>query len=137
MTIEQLRACWWQRSRIESIKGRIRRIEEQITSASARPLSHAPKGGAGNRDAIGEAVVRMESLKERLLAEVLKLEESLSEVEQWLDTLPPNQAAVMRARYVDGMSWRTVARKLHYSEGHCRNVNNGIVAMLRNSHDTK
>lgn len=136
MTAEQLRACWWQRSRIESIKGRIRRIEEQITSVSAKPMSHAPAGG-GSRDTVGDAAVRLVELKDRLMEEVLRLEDQLREVEQWLDTLPPNQAAILRARYVDGMSWRTVARKLHYSEGHCRNVNNEIVAMLGNSHDTK
>lgn len=83
MTAEQLRACWWQRSRIESIKGRIRRIEEQVTSASAKPMSHAPARG-GSRDAVGDAAVRLVELKDRLMEEVLRLEDQLREVEQWL-----------------------------------------------------
>ena len=121
MTVEQLRECWWRRSKIKSLQDRIERINEQITNAAAKPLTHAPRGG-GNRDAIGEAVAKMQELRADLLRELVALEEHLRTVERWLDTLPPNKAAVLRLRYVDGYSWREVARRAGYAERHCRRI---------------
>ena len=129
MTVEQLRECWWRRSKIKSLQDRIERINEQITSAAAKPLTHAPRSG-GNRDAIGEAVAKMQELRADLLRELVALEEHLRTVERWLDTLPPNKAAVLRLRYVDGYSWRRVARETNYSADHCRRINSEACAKL-------
>ena len=130
MTSDKLRACWWQHKRIASIKARIKRIEEQITSAAAKPLNHAPAGGADNHDAIGEAVARMEDLRRDLTQEVIRLEDQIREVETWIDALPPHKAGIMRLRYVDGLGWRQTARISGYSESHCRNINSEIMDTL-------
>ena len=130
MTVDELRECWWRRSKIKSLQDRIERINEQITSAAAKPLTHAPRSG-GNRDAIGEAVAKMQDLRADLLRELVALEEHLRTVERWLDTLPPNKAAVLRLRYVDGYSWREVARRAGYAERHCRRIETEIRQALQ------
>lgn len=130
MTVEQLRECWWRRSKIKSLQDRIERINEQITNAAAKPLTHAPRGG-GNRDAIGEAVAKMQELRADLLRELVALEEHLRTVERWLDTLPPNKAAVLRLRYVDGYSWRDVAQRAGYERRHCVRINTEIMQSLQ------
>lgn len=132
MTVEQLRECWWRRSKIKSLQDRIERINEQITSAAAKPLTHAPRSG-GNRDAIGEAVAKMQELRADLLRELVALEEHLRTVERWLDTLPPNKAAVLRLRYVDGYSWPKVAEYANYNLDHCRKIDRQMRAELQDA----
>ena len=48
---------------------------------------------------------------------------ALFDFEEWLKALPYNQRAIMRLRYVDGLSWRKVAIESNYSEDWCRHVN--------------
>lgn len=129
MTVDELRECWWRRSKIKSLQERIERINEQITNAAAKPLTHAPRSG-GNRDAIGEAVAKMQELRADLLRELVALEEHLRMVERWLDTLPPNKAAVLRLRYVDGYSWPKIAKATNYNMDHCRKIDRQVRAGL-------
>lgn len=132
MTVDELRECWWRRSKIKSLQDRIERINEQITSAAAKPLTHAPRSG-GNRDAIGEAVAKMQELRADLLRELVALEEHLRTVERWMDTLPPNKAAVLRLRYVDGYSWPKIAKATNYNMDHCRKIDRQVRAGLQDA----
>lgn len=122
MTIQLLKDCRARRFKIESLKARIAELEDVATNIAAKPLTNLPVSRGGNSDAVGNAAISIAELKEHIVEQLLVLEQQLEEVERWLTTLKPQQAVVMRLRYVDGLSWKQVAQKAGYSVEHCRKI---------------
>ena len=43
------------------------------------------------------------------------LSAALLEIEQAIDTLGPTERRLMRLRYIDGLSWEAICRRINYS----------------------
>jgi DNA-directed RNA polymerase specialized sigma24 family protein len=106
----------------------LRSIAERCTPQ----LSFGGGRGGGAVSSLAERVEKLIELEEALAAQVLTVEQSIAEVEEWINALPAQQAAVMRLRYVDGLSWREVAARTHYSMNHVYKIN---MAALKKSDD--
>lgn len=120
VTQQDLKACRDIRGQIESIDERIARLRSQAERLS-RPLTGMPGGGSAG-DALAVYAARLDELERQRADRVIALEEQLQVCEDWIDALPGQQAKVMRLRYIVGLSWRQVAKRAHYSVGHCRNI---------------
>ncbi|MEL7609506.1 MAG: hypothetical protein AAGU74_08355 [Bacillota bacterium] len=125
MTLQDLQACRNVRGQIESLDERIARLRSQAERLS-RPLSFAPGGGSAD-DQLAVYAARLDELERQRADQVIALEEQLQVCEDWIGTLPAQQAKVMRLRYVDGLRWRQVARKSGYTVGHCRNIHCAVI----------
>ena len=129
MTHKDLQACREIRGEIETIKERIDRLRSQAERMS-RPLSLAPGGGQAD-DALAVYAARLDELERQLAEKVIKLEEQLQACEDWICTLPAQQAKVMRLRYIEGLRWRQVARRAHYSRQHCTKIHKAVLEKMR------
>ena len=116
MTIERLRECRRKREKISLLDERILRLRSTMESTT-QCLSLAP-GGGGVKDRLAVQMSELLALLEERSNRVIELEQELGDIDSWLDSLPEQQAKVMRLRYVEGMKWETVAEKTHYSEKH-------------------
>jgi RNA polymerase sigma factor (sigma-70 family) len=123
LTLNDLRAVRYAHLQVRSLNERIARLRSALEGCTARPLSPLPQGGTTARDKLGDDVARLLELEERRRKQIIDLEMLLEKVEKWIDELPPQQAQVMRLRYVDGLDWRQVARRASYTSEHCRKIN--------------
>jgi RNA polymerase sigma factor (sigma-70 family) len=49
-----------------------------------------------------------------------RLTERLQQLEDALNGLTPTERTIMRLRYIDGLSWLAVSRRVHYSKSQVR-----------------
>jgi DNA-directed RNA polymerase specialized sigma24 family protein len=133
LTIEDLRNLRDLHSQINSLKGRIERLRGLLSSPASVRLSYAPRGSGTHSDPVGNGVVKLAEMEEELQQRIVELEEKIRRIEGEINALPPRERAVIRARYVDGLDWRQVARRASYTSEHCRKIN----AMACRKLDTK
>lgn len=114
MTQKDLRTVRTSHIQIQNLNERIARLRSALESCTAKPLSREPKGGQAQKDKLGDDVARLIELEDQCTRKIIDLEVRMQGVEAWLDTLSPQQARVMRLRYMDGLSWRQVARRCGY-----------------------
>lgn len=72
-------------------------------------------GGSGNGDAIGSKLAKLNDLLEYY---VLKIEERIiqqEKIEKELERLPVTERRIMRYRYIDGLEWKDIMGRMHYS----------------------
>lgn len=119
MTIQDLQACKHIRDQIDSLDERIVRLRSQAERLS-RPLTGLPGGAAG--DHLAEYAAKLDELERQRAGQVIALEEQLQACDDWIVTLPAQQAKVMRLRYVDGLKWRQVAKRARYTMNHCMKI---------------
>ena len=127
MTAEDLKGLLDCHAQIKSLERRLGRLREASTMPPPMRLSFAPRG-TGSSDPVGEGVARLVELEAELLQKIAGLEEHIRCVEAEIDALPPRERSVLRARYVDGLSWREVAKKTHYSMDHCKRINRDCIS---------
>lgn len=130
VTIKDLQACRDILGQIETIEERITRLRSQAEQLS-RPLTGMPGSEAG--DQLAAYAAKMDELERRLAGRRIALEEYRQACDVWIDTLPAQQARVMRLRYIVGLPWRQVAKRAGYSTEHCRKI--GLV--VRRKMDTQ
>ncbi len=119
MTIQDLQACRDIRSQIDSLDERITRLRSQAERLS-RPLTGMSGGEAG--DYLAEYAAKLGELERQRVAQIIALEEQLQTCEDWIASLPGQQAKVMRFRYVQGLPWKQVAENARYSMNHCKKI---------------
>ena len=127
---------------LANIGERIRSIEEQIQTLRDQIRRCTPQltgmpGGSRQEDRMAAYVAKAEKLLNLYRELVLELAEKKLKIERELDTLPEQQARVMRFRYIEGMSWRKVARKMHLSEDHCKHIHKKAIVRLEKSGEEK
>lgn len=130
MTIDDLRAVRDAHIQIQSLTERIARLRSALEGCTAKPLSKMPRGRSASRDKLGDDVARLLELEERRRKQIIDLEIRLEDVEKWIEGLPPHQAKVMRLRYVDGLSWRQVAKRAGYSYDRVRHIHSDAMGKL-------
>ena len=51
-----------------------------------------------------------------------RLTERLQQLEDALEGLEPTERTIMRLRYIDGLSWLAISRRVHYSKSQLRRI---------------
>lgn len=120
MTTEDLKNVRRQKLRVETLQDRIARLRSR-TEYTCRELGETG-GGDPTRDQLAEYVAELDALERRLTGEMIALEKQLAAVDAELAKLPENQEKVLRLRYMEGLRWREIARKMHYSESYCKTI---------------
>ena len=116
------------RDRIDSLKERIERLRSAMELGD-RQLKLAPARTAV-RNKLEEDMAKLDELERELVGEVAALEQDAQDAEELLDGLPVREQRIMRLRYVEGMSWRKVARKAHYSQQHCFRIHGAALKII-------
>lgn len=130
LTIEDLKNLRDLHSQINSLKGRIERLRGLLSSPASVRLSYAPRGAGTHSDPVGNGVVKLAELEEELQQRIVELEEKIRSVEAEINALPPRERAVIRARYVDGLSWEKVSKTVNYCRENCLKINHDVLDVL-------
>ena len=113
------------RVRMDQIKEHI----EVLNSAKeyGERIAHNGDGGSPTADKLPRIVARIAELTDELVSSALDYDIEVTLAERAIDELTDSEQKIARARYIDGLSWRQVAERTHFSVGHCRNANLSIV----------
>lgn len=120
MTQQELKSICFLRKRICELDEQIEDLKSVMERATPT-LSPAPCK-CGNRDSRAAQIVRKIELEAELREKRRLLNDALYRVESWLYTLPEQQAKVIRARYIEGMSLEKVAKATGYRKSHCQKI---------------
>lgn len=118
MTISDLKEIRISHSKIRSLNMRIDRLKTAMYSPSAPVLSHTPKGSAMS-DPTANAAVTITEMTLHLLEMIIDLEQKIEAAEQYVSRMPYDLQKVIRERYINGLSWREVAKACDLTEEGC------------------
>lgn len=124
MTHDDLKNVRRQKQRVDSLKERI----DRLRSGAEYPLRRLGELSANSdmRDKLAEDVSKIIDLERDLALEILSFEGNAAAIERELDSLPENQAIVLRLRYCDGLPWAEVADKAGWCMSHCKRIEAGF-----------
>ena len=120
MTIDDLKNVRRQKLRIEALHDRIERLRSRA-EYNQRQFGECGRGDP-TRDRLAEYAAELDELERELTGEMIALEKQLVLVDAELAKLPENQEKVLRLRYVEGMGWNRVSKKVGYCERQCRRI---------------
>lgn len=100
------------KERIATIRGILERITPVLSDTGGVSVS-------AKDDKTARYVSELIDLERELIELTAMRERELQSIEEWIDTLPGIQSAIMRMRYVDGMKWAQIAQRTGYSPTQC------------------
>lgn len=128
MTKEDLKKLAFLNERLRSLEWQKKQLRD-AASGCTRRLTGMPAGSAVY-DRLAAYAAKLDEL-DTLYAELLcSLGELRLRLETALAELPAQQERVLRLRYVEGLSWRRVSCRLHYSEPHLRRIHDAALRRL-------
>ena len=120
MTVQELKSIRIHRKRIRELDEDIETLKSEMEKITPS-MSEAPCKPTGGDKRAGQ-IARMIELKTERIERYTLLEGAIDRVETWLYTLPEQQAKVMRARYVECMSWDRASWATGYQKKHCYKI---------------
>ena len=129
MTIDDLKNVRRQKLRVEALQERIERLRSRAEYTQQQLGEYGRSDPT--RDRLAEYVAELDELERQLTGEMIALEKQLVFVDAELAKLPENQEKVLRLRYVEGLGWEQVARKVGYSTRQCTRIQANMLKMSR------
>lgn len=126
-TLQNYRAMDKELKQLEEL---IERIDARICEAKTSHLTPEPKGGGYAADATLNSLAMLEKLRGMYDRKWDALIAARTEIEIAIDHLEPTERLLIRYRYIDGMSWVKIARKLCYSERHTTRLHGEILKKM-------
>ena len=81
--------------------------------------SDAPAGGSGGDGKIPAAVEKIVEQERRIDAKIAEMTKLLDEIEKLLGEVGnPDYRLLLELRYLQGLTWEQIAKKMHYSWRH-------------------
>ena len=106
--LSQLRHLKWE---VDELSQRIGELEERAMGGSARPMGMLRSGRLDDR--VARAAASLADLRDRMARRRLDCLEELGRLYAFIDDLPDSQLRqIFAARYIDGLSWQNVARRI-------------------------
>ncbi len=127
---EDLRRLIYYNEKRRSLEQQKEQLRASVTSCTQR-LTGMPSG-SGEYDRLAAYVARLSELEERYADLLIRLADERLRLESALASLPAQQERVLRLRYVEGLSWRKISRRTHYSEPHLRRICEAGLRRLEN-----
>lgn len=120
MTIDDLKNIRRQKLRIAALEERIERLHSRA-EYNQRQLGECGRSDP-TRDRLAEYAAELDELESELTGEMIALEKQLAFVDAELAKLPEIQEKVLRLRYLEGLSWMRVSKRVNYCERYCRKL---------------
>ncbi len=120
MTIDDLKNVRRQKLRVAALEERIERLRSRA-EYNQRQFGECGRGDP-MRDRLAEYAAELDELEHELTGEMIALEKQLAFVDMELAKLPENQEKVLRLRYIEGLSWTRVSKRVNYCERYCKKL---------------
>ena len=109
--IERLSQLRHLKREVDELSQRIGELEERAMGGSARPMGMLRSGRLDDR--VARAAASLADLRDRMARRRLDCLEELGRLYAFIDDLPDSQLRqIFAARYIDGLSWQNVARRI-------------------------
>ncbi len=109
--IERLSQLRHLKREVDELSQRIGELEERAMGGSARPMGMLRGGRLDDR--VARAAASLADLRDRMARRRLDCMEELGRLYAFIDDLPDSQLRqIFAARYIDGLSWQNVARRI-------------------------
>ena len=109
--IERLSQLRHLKREVDELSQRIGELEERAMGGSARPMGMLRSGRLDDR--VARAAASLADLRDRMARRRLDCMEELGRLYAFIDDLPDSQLRqIFAARYIDGLSWQNVARRI-------------------------
>ena len=109
--IERLSQLRHLKREVDELSQRIGELEERAMGGSARPMGMLRSGRLDDR--VARAAASLADLRDRMARRRLDCLEELGRLYAFIDDLPNSQLRqIFAARYIDGLSWQNVARRI-------------------------
>lgn len=115
ITMDDLMACRDAAKATEQMRERIMRLESSLEKVTPTYSADSTRGGS-EQNPREEKLARLADWREELLDELARYKNKADIVWAACAVLPGTQQRIMRLRYIDGKSWREVARAEKYEE---------------------
>ena len=99
---------------IAQLKDRILELETQATKQTS-VITDMPRGGSGESDKMADTVAKMVDLMKMLNNKIYEALEREIEIEKAIEKLSEREQHLIRARYINGISWERIAVLMNYS----------------------
>lgn len=90
------------------------------------------RSGQSDAQPLGGVCREVGRVGARAHGEMIALEKQLVVVDAELAKLQENQERVQRLRYVDGLSWSYVAKRMNYCERYCTTLGELLIIKIAN-----
>ena len=117
--------------RIESLKEQLESLREIEQSVRSQQLSDMPKGSNHHQD-LSDLMVKLEDLQAQIADAItesckikLEIEESLWKLED------PEEARVLRFRYIYFMTWEEISETMNYSARQIHYIHKNAIKNLK------
>ena len=130
MTKERLKAYRSQLYEIRQLRSQLADLEARMYSPRGQSLTGMPSGGGSGRsiEDITASHVRLTELyKQKLYA----LETEQKAVEDAIDSLEPVERTVLRHRYIEGLTWEEIEKRMFFYSSHLRRIHNRAIEKLQ------
>lgn len=109
--IERLSQLRHLKREVDELSQRIGELEERAMGGSARTMGMLRSGRLDDR--VARAAASLADLRDRMARRRLDCLEELGRLYAFIDDLPDSQLRqIFAARYIDGLSWQNVARRI-------------------------
>ena len=126
--MQELKSIRIHRQRIKELDEAIVTLRSEMEKITPS-MSEAPCKPTGGDKRAGQ-IARMIELKAELTERHTLLADALDKLSTWLIVLPEQQEKVMYARYMQGMSWRMVAKVTGYRKTHCEKIHDSAIKKI-------
>lgn len=130
MDRKTLKNCRAMKFEMEQLDELILRVDARRKESKIARLTQTPKGKGTASSPVENDTAQWDFLKSIYEQRREMLAKTCIEVENLIDKLEPTERMLMRYRYIDALSWRKVAQKIHYEEQSARNLHNKILKSL-------
>lgn len=115
MTKHELKECRESRREIRQLLDEMEALEAEVTSPKIPKLSGMPPSEPATSDRMAENVAKWVDLQQTYRDKLLRCFDLRMAVEKAMDVLTPTERQVIRAYYIQGMTWEEVCVAVNYS----------------------
>jgi len=115
MTRDRLRRYRWNAREIRQLGAQLDQLRAEMLSPRTSQLTGIPPAGTGGDSEVERAVIRyadLEALYSRKRAALLEEQEA---IELAIEPLPSPERQILRAHYIEGLTWEQVCVTVGYS----------------------
>jgi DNA-directed RNA polymerase specialized sigma subunit len=114
MTKKDLQELYWVKRGIKQLENKLIELESSASRITTR-ISKEPKSGQSFEDKLSEVVAKIVDLENEINEKVKESYDLMGKIEKAIENLPPREAYLIRARYIDLKSWESICVDMNYS----------------------
>lgn len=130
MTKERLRAYRHLKYETDQLREQLVAMEARMYSPKGQQFTSMPHGPGGAGRTMEDLVAVHIRLRDKYLEKLYELESEQLEIESAIDALPSPEREVLRARYIEGLSWDDICTHVRFAWAQTHRIHASGLRML-------